>query len=372
MINDSDKLTRIVFTISSLGAGGAERNLVLLCNELVTRGHKVAVLTFEAEGDIPFYELSDDIEVYRLGAEESRGLLESVFSNIKRVQLLRLTISKLNPKVVFAFMEQTAVLSILACFGKSVPVVCCERIDPGQYSPGRIWEFLRRITYPIAAAVTFQTERAASSLGWLGDRRHVIPNPVRVPDKRDCPECPSQPFIACIGRLVPQKGFDLFLPAFAGALEKCPRWKAVIMGEGYERETLETQANLLGISNNVVFTGNVEHVGSYLHKASLFVLSSRFEGFPTALCEALGCGVPAVAFDCPTGPREIICDEVDGILVEPENTHALSQAMIRLMSDPELRNEMGNHAIQVKERFSQSVIVDQWESLIEDVVLQKV
>ncbi|MGE4552766.1 MAG: glycosyltransferase family 4 protein [Desulfovibrionaceae bacterium] len=358
---------RICLVISTLRVGGAERALSALANAWDARGHQVLVLTFESPDARPSFPLAGGIGVRRLDLlRASSGPCRAVTENLTRVRALRRALAGFAPDVAVAFMEQTGVLTSLACRGTGIPVICCERTTPGAYSPGRIWEILRRLVYPAAAAVTFQTARAAAALPWLGGKSVVIPNPVApAPPPGPAPDLP-QPLVMAVGRLAPEKQFDVLLRAFARLAPTHPDWSLALVGEGPERAALEALARDLGVTARVQFTGRVDNVADHLRRAELFALSSRFEGFPNALCEAMACGVPAVAFDCPCGPGEIIRHGVDGLLAPAGDEAAFTAALDRAMGDPGLRAALAARAPEVLERFAEDRILDQWETLLHD------
>jgi glycosyltransferase involved in cell wall biosynthesis len=198
----------------------------------------------------------------------------------------------------------------------------------------------------------------------------VIPNPVlafkegtaRLPLKN----AEGRTMVA-MGRLVEQKGFDLLLDAFGQLSARYPGWSLVIMGEGPLRGELEARARALHLEHQVQFTGEVPEPFPVLRAADLFVLSSRFEGFPNALCEAMACGVAVVSFNCPSGPAEIIRHGVDGILVPPGDVSALVAVLDDLMKDQHERDRLASRAPEVVERFSCDKVLLLWEQLFEEV-----
>lgn len=362
---------RITLVISSLHMGGAERNATVLVNQLIQRGHRLKVVTMEAQGDVSAFALNPKVEVCRLNLlRPSADVLDAVQHNLQRIAKLRRFIIDRQPDVVVAFMEQTNVLSVLSCLGTGIPVICCERTNPGAYAIGKAWSTLRRLVYPLAQALVFQTERAAAALPWATRWSTVIPNPVLAPIPVTGAAALPKPFVASLGRLAPEKQQDLFLLAFAQIAEHHPAWRAVIIGDGPKRSALERLAGELNLAHRIMFLGTVTDVAGALCQADLFVLTSRFEGFPTALCEALACGIPAVAFDCPSGPAEILCTGVNGLLVPPNDVNALAAALSRLMANAGLRSAMAVRAPEILERFGVDKVMDAWEKLLRNVASQ--
>jgi glycosyltransferase involved in cell wall biosynthesis len=200
---------------------------------------------------------------------------------------------------------------------------------------------------------------------------YVIPNPVAAAPVRAATSASAKErerTVIAMGRLSREKGFDLLLEAFSRIAGRHPGWQLKILGEGPLRTDLEAQAAGLNLGDRVQFTGAVSEPYSILSCAGLFVFSSRFEGFGNALCEAMACGLPVVSFDCPSGPREIVRDGVDGVLVPAENIGELAAAMDRLMSDPQERMHLASKAPEVIERFGLKRVLHLWTQLFEQLV----
>jgi len=193
----------------------------------------------------------------------------------------------------------------------------------------------------------------------------VIPNGVRVPAATDSAPEQAGPTILAMGRLSPEKGFDLLLQAFAQLAGRNSDWTLAIAGEGPRRSMLEQQIAHLGLSDRVRLLGWVSQPHRLMRQARLFVLSSRYEGFPVALLEAMACGLPAVSFDCDSGPREIIRHELDGLLVPPGDVSALAGSIERLLRDDALRATLAHHARDVAQRFSQESFAAKWEEVLQ-------
>jgi glycosyltransferase involved in cell wall biosynthesis len=355
---------KIILTISSLGPGGAERILSLLANRLAGAGHQITVVTLADTGEPPFYSLVPDVEQVCLGARwRRRGVFRT---NLRLVARLRENIRRRQPDVVIAFINRTNIRALAATRGLGIPVIVSERIDPARVPLGRMWERLRRLLYPRAAALVVQTEAAAQYFRPSCEAiLHVIPNPVPRPNTESEADIllPS-PAIVAMGRLVEQKGFDLLLHAFARPAQIHPEWTLLIFGEGPLRGHLEALRDELGLGERVRMPGRTRTVGAQLQRARIFVLSSRFEGFPNALCEAMACGCAVVTADCPSGPADIVRDGVDGLLVPAEDVDALADALERLIEDGDLRRRLGARAVEITDRFGEERILEQWKELI--------
>jgi glycosyltransferase involved in cell wall biosynthesis len=230
---------------------------------------------------------------------------------------------------------------------------------------------LRRWYYPAAAGVVVQTDATARwARKWLlSDRVRMIPNPV-VPPPASIGDAvrnrvPSDTrMMVAMGRLERQKGFDLLLAAFSLVADDHPEWRLVILGEGPERAALEQAIRERGLADRVMLPGVSKTPEDWLRACDLFVLSSRYEGFPNALGEAMACGLPVVSFDCPVGPGEIISHGEDGLLVPAGDVSALAAAMRRLIDDPAEAARMAGRAARVVERFGEEAVAARWEELL--------
>ncbi|MEU3525284.1 glycosyltransferase family 4 protein [Streptomyces sp. NPDC038707] len=199
---------------------------------------------------------------------------------------------------------------------------------------------------------------------WIGrglNNVGYMPNPLPMMPKT--PSERTEKVVASIGRLGHQKGIDMLLDAWAEAAPKHPGWLLRIYGSGPEEEALRRQCTRLGLDARVEWAGQTDDVAAALRGASVFVQSSRGEGFPLALLEAMACAVPCAAFDCAPGVREIVRDEEDGLLARPGNVPELAQKLGRLMEDAELRDSMGELARKNVRRYAPEVIRDRWEEL---------
>lgn len=364
----------LLFFIHSLRSGGAERVTTNLANHWAERGWRVAVVTLTSSTQ-DFYRMHPAVK--RIGldvATESSNPMAALVNNLRRVRALRRVLKQEQPDVALAMMSTANILLALGSMGLSgIITLGSERIFPPRIPLGRAWEVLRARLYGYLDAMVALTEESAVWLRQNTKARRivVIPNasfwplPDQPPHISLPTRMPGQRILLAVGRLEDQKGFDLLIPAFQRLASDFPDWNLVILGEGNDRSALLAQIFSAGLLRRVFLPGRAGNVGQWYGAADLYVMSSRYEGFPNTLVEAMACGLPAVSFDCDTGPRDIIRNEVDGLLVPAGNVAALEAALRRLMGDAVLRRQFGAHCQNVRERFSPERVIKMWEELVE-------
>lgn len=339
-----------------------------LANAWAARGHEITLFTIANEP--VFYPLVSGVHVHALDLPgESRTIVGAVRLNARRVISLRAQLVAAQPDIFISFMHCCNVLAVLASLRTGVPTIVCEHNDPAQCRVGWAWSALRVLTYPLADAVTFLTDNVFQRWKWLGNAS-VMPNPVVVETAATgVPPCWPKECrrILAVGRLTAQKGFDRLITAFAQTCNGHPEWSLTILGEGADRLKLEMQVRALKLVGRINMPGNVRNPFDWMAEADFLVMSSRYEGFPCVLGEAMACGLPVVSFDCNSGPRDIIRHGVDGLLVQPNNVDALASAMVRLMANDSQRQCMARHAPEILGRFSLETILQRWDRIIAKV-----
>ncbi|MBD2577200.1 glycosyltransferase family 4 protein [Oscillatoria sp. FACHB-1406] len=363
----------LTLVINSLGAGGAERVLSIMANYWAEKKWKITLLTFDDGREAPFYELDNHINHIPLNiASNSFDFLAAIGNNVKRLKRLRSAMSHSKPNAVISFMDKTNVLTLLATYQLKIPILISERVDTSAYKISNSWEMLRRLSYPLADKLVLQTQAAKENFPLARQLDiSIIPNPILAPpDSREIlvRQLLHKPSLIAMGRLTAQKGFDLLLQAFNKIQKSFPEWKLIILGEGELRQELESLRDRLGLRDYVNFIGKVKNPYEFFLQADIFVLASRFEGFPNALCEAMACGLPVISTDCANGPREIIRNGIDGILVPNQDVSALAEAMERLMADERERIRLATRAKEITERFSLEKVMLMWETLLLECV----
>lgn len=366
--------------IDSLEGGGAERSAVGLASYLADKGWLVTIVTLKPI-DSDFYEVHQRVGRCSLDLSSGGGIFKRALINLRRVTALRRILKQESPAAMVGMMTACSILAIIAAIGTPIRVIVSERNNPLRKNTRAAWKWLRKYLYRFADAHVAQTRDTAR---WLtknvkaGEIR-VIPNavswplaagkPVRDPVAwlRHGDRC-----VLAVGTKWYQKGFDLLVDAFAEAADSGAEWKLVIAGiessDGKNDDPvrlLTERAERLGIGDRIHFPGMVGNISDWYEQAEIFALSSRYEGYPNVLMEAMAAGCACIAFDCDTGPADVVSTEVDGLLVKPEDTGALSAGLKRLMEDPGLRSRLAENAVEVRARYAEERVFEQWLNLLE-------
>lgn len=361
-------MKRLTCVISSLGCGGAEAVLTRLANSWAENGiYAITFLTL-AGHDKDFHRLHPSINRISIADAQGHRFRSPVGRNVERQVALRRTILSSRPDTILSFGDSTNVRTILATSGFSARLVISERNNPLYQAITPVWGLLRRLLYARADLLVVQTSEVAE---WgrkvmAPSRVRVVPNPVSKPhsNSQRCPGVSSEKIVLAVGTLTHRKGHDLLLRSFQTCWQRNPDWRLCIVGDGELREDLAGMVRSLGLGEAVDMPGRVADPSSYYNRASIFVLSSRHEGFPNALCEAMAHGLPAVSFDCPSGPRDIVRHGIDGLLVPAGDIQGMASSIFSLMQDPERRRQLASRAPDVVERFSFNRISAEWLALL--------
>ncbi len=367
---------RILLIIHAMSAGGAERVCSVLANAWAARGDVVTIATLSAPGEPSFFPLDAAVTQVSLGADGDPGpalrALGAVGRNVARIRAIRRAMRDARPDIALSFMDVTNVLTIIASQGTGIPVIATEHIDPSQHDIGALWTTLRRRAYSHVARLAVLSDRALDYFPADIRRRSIVmPNPIGLPPARQQASCSGRGnarTVVAMGRMTSQKGFDLLLDAFALVAGAHPEWSLEIWGEGPLRAELELRAQAPDLAGRVRFPGTTNDAYGVLRAADLYVLSSRYEGFPMVLCEAMASGLPVISFDCRTGPREIIRDGVDGVLVPPEDVGGLAAQLNRLMADARSRDDLARRAPEICDRFGVTRVLARWDDLFQEIL----
>ncbi len=355
---------RLCLVLPSLECGGAQRVLTLLANHWAASGRELCILTLDAEPT--FYPLHPAVRHRPLGLmADSASLLQGLGNNLRRLTALRRALQEERPHGVLAFLGDTNIKTLLATLGTGLPVVISERCHPALDVMSRPWRVLRRLAYPLARALAVQTSEIKDFFPRSLQRKTVlIPNPLTPLPEPVPPLAVAPPVLCALGRLHPQKGFDLLIRAFARVAPRFPHWSLRIHGEGPLRAELEALVRDSGLAGRVALPGVAPDAYAALADCAVFALPSRYEGFPNALMEAMAMGRAVVAADCPSGPAELIRPEHNGLLVSVEDVSALATALERLLDDAPLRERLGDAARDIAREFDVAAVAAQWDALL--------
>ncbi len=313
-------MKNILFFVSSMHAGGAERVAAYLCNHWARENINIILVpTYSKRGEC-FYNLDHRVKLIFL-ADLLTSKKSNFFSKIRRIMLMRDLMKKYNPDIILSFLTDVNIAAILSSLGLKKTIIISERIHPSLMPLPFYLKILRFIVYRKADHLVVQTKRTKS---WFHKKNickeiSVIPNPIAEFNTNELKnselENSDKPFILAIGRLNHAKGFDILIEAYANLYKKKDIPNLIIIGEGEEKKNLEDLIIKEKLTSKIYLLGKQKNILSFYNNACLFVLSSRFEGFPNVLVEAIANKVPVVAFDCLTGPREILEEHNAGLLI---------------------------------------------------------
>lgn len=354
-------MKNVVFVIADMDMGGAQRVVSLLAARIMEQsGFHVDIVTMNRHTRDGFFPIPASVGLHSLAtAGFSAHAASAVFSNIRRIRLLRRMLVKLKPDCVISFQTETNIVCLLAMAGKKIPVIISERSDPHIHPQANVWRAIRRLVYPLAHGAVFQTSHAARFFDKVVRNKIVIFNPVSS-DADMSASVPAAPYILGVGRLSPEKGFDDLVSAHALARQACPDLKLVLVGEGPERSALEARADQLGTRPHVIFAGAQDKLAAYYASALAFVLPSRFEGLPNALLEAMAQGCTVISTPLFAAAAEVITHEQDGLIAANGTPQALADEITDIYGNLERGSEIGERARQSAVRFEGGRICSAW------------
>lgn len=346
----------ILFVIYSLEQGGAERVIAHLANYWAAKGRQVGILTFDTS--LPQYALHPAVQLNQMGiAYPSNNKLAGLVNNFKRVLILRGYIKNLRPSTVISFTEEINSLVCLATIGRRFRLVLSDRVHPDWFGKRPIRQWFKRVSYRLADVLVVQTQAVKSAYKGYKLPIFVINNPLNSVSQRVIDY--EKKRIVAVGRLDPQKNFPLFIEAVSRL--HAPDWTFDIFGAGNEKAALQRLITEKDLDNRLILRGSTSRIFDDMSEASIFVLSSLAEGYPNVLIEAMSVGLAVVSTDCPSGPSEIIYNNINGLLIENNNVLEMTAALQRLIDDAPLRRQIGEQAQNIIEKLNIDVIAQAWE-----------
>lgn len=352
------KMLEIVFIAESLGLGGAERVVSVLSQSLLYHYNKVSVITFYKKQKE--YELDKSVKRVNLNVPASRiGKLTVGAAMLYRYM-------KKNKNAVYiSFDIFPNIISLMVNVILHRKLIVSERNAPHEAQISIASRILRKILYPTGRCFVFQTQAAKECYAEkIQGKGYVIGNPVKEGiTNREPANVINE--ITAIGRLEKQKNYPLLLEAFKQFLEYEPDYKLCIYGEGSLRRELEYSIQEKELGKNVLLCGSRNNVHDFVKNAKLFVMTSDYEGMPNALMEAMAMGFPVISTDCPCGgPRELIRDGINGILVPVNDREELVKSMLYLCRNDIVREQMAERAKDIGKQYARDTITRQWVKCI--------
>ena len=404
------KKIKVVLFVTTLEGGGAERFIANLANSLDKKKFDVIVVckldkkSYRLDNGVKFFALLPSFSLlvqkyywfarFFFGNLGSRFVARSVGSGGRSelpykvtlltklsVWLFSFLLKREKPDLVFSALRSSNLTSILSAKNFSHPIIVSERIfpfDENVYPAAPILGFYKFADCVVVNSV--ETKKFFhSKFGLPAQKITCIYNPVDVRKIiiRSRENVSHKwflqkniPVVVAVGRLDNVKGFDVLLNAFV-LVKKIVDYRLVVLGKGSEKKSLVELAKNLGISGSVEFLGWQDNPFKFVAKADVFVLSSRYEGLPNVLLEAMALGKACVSTDCRSGPKEIITNNVNGLLVPVDDEKKLAKAIIRVLTDKKLKAKLEKNAKKRAKNFDSKKIIKQFEKLFIETINKK-
>lgn len=356
-------MKKICFLIGNLNnSGGTERVTTLIANALTEKNYQIFILSL-ADGRQPFFELVPSIKTYSLYPEKI-SFKKNFLGAIWRIRKF-VTQHQIDTLIVVDSIS--CVFTVPALFGLKVKHICWEHFNFKNNNGVVFRDYGRKIAAKYCDYVVTLTQRDKElwekGLKKINAKIVAIANPVSYEDIGNTPSLEYKTILT-VGRLTHVKGFDLLITAWSKIVRQVSGWKIVIVGSGEDEIMLKQMAKDLGVDDSIIFAGQQKNMDQFYRQASFFCMSSRFEGLPMVLLEAQSYGLPIVAFDCDTGPAELVSDNT-GILVLNGDVLAFSNAIKTMINASELNyKKTCNSNLKHIKQYSIGKVKKNWEKII--------
>ena len=377
------KQFRIVYCTPALYfAGGMERVLTMKANYFAEHfGYDVTIILTDGKEKPIFYPLSDKVKVINLdiGFEElwTCSFLKKIFFYLKKQhlykKLLNRELMRIRPDITVSMLRREInFINDIQDGSKKIGEIHINRANFRNFEGNNALKnlfskfWMNSLLSKLQRLDRFVVLTEKDKEAWVELKNVcVIPNPLSFTSTRR--STLSEKRIIAVGRYCHEKGYDLLLKAWVIVQNRTTDWRLEIFGEG-DRTQYEEMVDTLNLDRHrCVLNGRSSRIQDEFLNSSLSVCSSKFEGFGLVITEAMACGLPVVSFDCPWGPRAIISDGEDGMLVENGNVDKLAEALVLMIQDPEQRKAMADKAIENVQRFRIDQIAGLWKSLFESL-----
>lgn len=353
---------KLLFIIHSISGGGAEKVLVTLANEMVSQNIEVFILTDCSQE--PIYSVDGRIKLVDL----FEGCTSrNIWSSVRMRYNIRKVAKNISPDVIIAFMSKLGCTTVIATLGLQIPVIISEHTNVSR-KLGYVHSIRRCLIYPLASCVTVLTHN--DYLLWKDKFSNVVrmPNPIDLmhvkPHKRN-------KVVLAVGRVNQWdiKGFDNLLISWSYICHDFPEWQLCIAGAGNQDSIMYLEAIAEKYKCvNYRFLGFRKDIFNLMYESEIFCLSSRVEGLPMALLEAMNAGCCCVSFNVPTGPNEIIKNMHSGLIADNQNTVDLADKLRAVMLDDDLRSKLASNTMQSIQKYDLPNVIRRWNILFKKLV----
>ena len=355
---DTQIIMNVIIVLGAISIGGAQRVAFNLSESLNRESdcHTTIVSLSQTKGEK--YDTTGH-DVVELRGKNTIGQLREF-------------VKTRQPDIVLTMTVPLSIYTVPALVGLKVKHIISERTAPSRSATKGVTRVLSRLLMRMADGYVFQTEEARDFYGGkIAKNSVVIPNPLfnltQMPLTQFSGEDPKT--IVTAGRLNEVKNHQMLIKAFKDISEKYPDYKLIIYGSGPEKERDEELVEELGLKERAILPGATKKIVEAIYKASMFVLTSNYEGMPNALMEAMALGLPCISTDCPSGgPKELIQDKINGLLIPVEDKDALSSAIRYLIENPQKAKAMGLQAMSIRESHSMERICKHWFDFFKQLI----
>lgn len=359
-------MKRITFLVAEFKVGGGgERVAANLANHFDSTGqYEVRIVSITSLESSPQYSLNSGVELVSLGFPWPEGpVFRRLYGKLKAFRRIASSPDLKESDIVLGIGTYPSVA--LGLFRSSSPFsIGCEHL--AFTACPWFWSMLRRLSYPGLDAVVALTDVDRVRLARFCTNAYSIPNSRSFHPDSVKPSTNKR--LLCVARLTRQKGVDMLLDVYALVNRARPEWSLKIIGSGPDSEKINRKVQELGIGSSTQIIDVCENMEDEYQQAAIYVLTSRWEGFPMVLLEAQACGLPVVAFNCETGPAEIISDGESGYLVPTFDTNQMADRIIELIDHPERRHKFSIQARNNSDRFSPELINMKWDRLVQSLL----
>lgn len=352
------------------GAGGLERVLSIKASILAEKfGYEVAILTLNGANKNLFYDFSTRIKLCDIAVSGNPiSYIKTYFSGINKV------VKEIKPDIILVCDDGLKGFLLSFIFAKKIPIIYERHVSKNismEANPNFFDIIKTKIQFKLmdyfgAKFDAFVVLTQQNKSEWKSNNIKVIPNPLTFYPDQIASQVSKK--VIAVGKQSYQKGYDRLLLSWKQVVEKYPDWHLEIYGTFDASQPLEKLASELQIANSIHFFKPVKNIDAKYLAASIFALSSRYEGFGMVIIEAMACGLPCVSFDCPYGPADIIQDGKDGFLVENGDTNQFAKKLLELIEDKENRSKMGKAAKENVKRFLPENVIGEWDKLFKSLL----